>query len=43
LTMTPSLPSISTILPLRSELAMTLTASSIGLAWILAAPYRSWA
>src|SRR5208282_624373 len=40
-TMTPSLPSISTILPLRSELAMTLTASSTFSGSNLAAPYRS--
>src|SRR5580693_5211036 len=40
-TMTPSLPSISTILPLRSELAMSLTASSTFSASNLAAPYRS--
>src|SRR5580700_655800 len=35
-TMTPSLPSISTILPFRSELAMTLTVSSRFLAQIRA-------
>src|SRR6516162_3968802 len=40
-TMTPSLPPISTILPLRNELAMTFTASPRLAALESAAPYRS--